>query len=302
MLPVVLHPGLFGFNELKLGTMRTSYWPRITAALIERGHTVLKTAAHPTASIETRARQLKTQLLQQMEAAGVTGPVLLVGHSMGGLDARYIIARLGMAKHVAAVLTIATPHRGSSFADFVVKHLDDRLGILSQLTRMGIDLAAARDLTVAGCERFNQTIADDAAVRYFSITCSKPTLQMPAFALLSSTIIAGVEGENDGLVSRSSAAWGEVIDHWATDHWQSVDRPFSWRHRETNTVERFIAAIETVQQKMEPAARRESVVGDQGPRPVDDLRLCLLQVRLGVPAVQLRGDPARRDAGARPPR
>ena len=43
-------------------------------------------------------------------------------------------------------------------------------------------------------------------------------------------------------------------------------------------------------------------VGGQDDRAHGDLRLCLLQVRLGLPALQLRGDPARRDAVCRPTR
>src|SRR5262249_5187529 len=38
--------------------------------------------------------------------------VHVFAHSMGGLDARYMISRLGMAKRVLSLTTIATPHRG----------------------------------------------------------------------------------------------------------------------------------------------------------------------------------------------
>ncbi len=50
-----------------------------------------------------------------------------------------------------------------------------------------------------------------------------------------------------------------------------------------------------------PAVRhpdRPRAVGDEGDRARGDLRLRVLQVRLVVPAVQLRRDPARRDAAA----
>jgi hypothetical protein len=51
-----------------------------------------------------------------------------------------------------------------------------------------------------------------------------------------------------------------------------------------------------------PALRRDADAGDvgnQGDRPCRHLRLCLLQVRLGLPAVQLRRDPAGRDPACR---
>ncbi|WP_243663965.1 esterase/lipase family protein [Rhodothermus marinus] len=40
---------------------------------------------------------------------------------MGGLDARYLIARLDGYRHVASLITIATPHRGTALAELVLK-------------------------------------------------------------------------------------------------------------------------------------------------------------------------------------
>lgn len=45
----------------------------------------------------------------------------LIGHSMGGLDARYLITHLQPeAFTVKTLTTIATPHRGSAFADYLL--------------------------------------------------------------------------------------------------------------------------------------------------------------------------------------
>ena len=44
------------------------------------------------------------------EGRGLTSrKVVLMAHSMGGLDARYAVAKLGMDRHVAAVVTVTTP-------------------------------------------------------------------------------------------------------------------------------------------------------------------------------------------------
>src|SRR6266540_3012081 len=50
-----------------------------------------------------------------MKATGADG-VHLVGHSLGGLVARYAVQRLGLSLHARTVVTIATPHRGASLA------------------------------------------------------------------------------------------------------------------------------------------------------------------------------------------
>lgn len=43
---------------------------------------------------------------------------------MGGLDARYLVAALGGAKHVASITTVGTPHHGSHIADLAIKFSD----------------------------------------------------------------------------------------------------------------------------------------------------------------------------------
>jgi triacylglycerol lipase len=49
-------------------------------------------------------------------AASPTGSVLLVGHSLGGLVVRSACAREALRGRVAGILTLGTPHRGSTLA------------------------------------------------------------------------------------------------------------------------------------------------------------------------------------------
>src|SRR5438552_18304693 len=113
MTPIVLQHGLFGFGDFKVGTLRVSYFNGIDRALEKRGYPLIISRVHPTGSIELRARQLKSTILKQLRLLNCKRQrVIIFAHSMGGLDARYMIARLGMAEHVAALVTISTPHRG----------------------------------------------------------------------------------------------------------------------------------------------------------------------------------------------
>ena len=73
----------------------------------------------PTAGIVHRAGQLRDYLNQ----VSPIEPVHIIAHSMGGLDARYMISRLDMADRVLSLTTIATPHRGSPFADWGTRRL-----------------------------------------------------------------------------------------------------------------------------------------------------------------------------------
>lgn len=151
--------------------------------------------------------------------------VVLVAHSLGGLDARYMISRLGMARHIAALVTISTPHRGASLADFWHLHLGQRLKVYDLLSGLGLDIGAAYDLTRVRMAAFNEQVPDDPGVRYCSITCSMPFWKMRGKLMLTHQLVAREEGDNDGVVAVRSATWGEHLAHWEVDHLTAINRP-----------------------------------------------------------------------------
>ena len=223
-IPVLLHHGLMGFGDLRAGPVRLSYFRRIDRAIADRGHPVIVSRVHPTAGIATRARQLKETLLRQLDILGYSkGKVLIIAHSMGGLDARYLITKLGMADRVAALLTVSTPHRGSPYADWCVRHLGQRLGGLGLMRFLGLDVQAANDLTTEACARFNEEVPDSPDVRYFSVSGSRPWHRVPPFALHAYKVVYDAEGENDSLVSVKSSIWGTHLGVWPADHWHTIN-------------------------------------------------------------------------------
>jgi triacylglycerol lipase len=227
MPPVVLHHGLFGFGEIHAGPLKLSYFGRIARGIAGMGHPVIISSVHPTAGVATRARQLKETVLRQLEIIGrPKDKVVIVAHSMGGLDARYMISKLGMDDRVDALLTVTTPHRGSSFADWCVLHFEKRLGAFRLLNSLGMDVRAGNDLTTASCRKFNEEILDAPAVRYFSVSAARPWNLVPPFALPSWRIIHDAEGDNDGLVSVKSSTWGTHLGVWPADHWHTINRRY----------------------------------------------------------------------------
>jgi triacylglycerol lipase len=80
----------------------------------------------------------------------------LIAHSMGGLDARYAITRLGLAGRVASLVTIGAPHRGTPLAEFP----------LARVTARALHLVALGDLTPAAVARFNREVPDVEGVAY----------------------------------------------------------------------------------------------------------------------------------------
>ena len=223
--PIVLHHGMFGFGNFELGRFRFGYFNRIDRAISERGYPLVISRVHPTSSIETRARQLKSYILAQLKAQNRENEqVVIIGHSMGGLDARYMITHLGMADRVKALVTICTPHRGSTYADWCITHLGKRLGGLELIDFLGLDIRAANDLTIQSCCRFNQCTPDAPRVKYFSISAARPWHRVMPLFMHSHRVIADAEGDNDGLVSVASARWGEHLWTWPADHLHTINK------------------------------------------------------------------------------
>ncbi|HEX3356660.1 MAG TPA: hypothetical protein VHS31_06720 [Tepidisphaeraceae bacterium] len=227
MTPIVLQHGLFGFSDMKLGKLRLSYFNGIDHAIADRGHPLIVCRVHPTSSIELRARQLRAQILSQLRTMKrPKDRVIIIAHSMGGLDARYMINKLEMSHRVAALVTVSTPHRGSPYADWVLKNLGKRMGGLKLVKLLHLDLKAIRDLTTESCQQFNEEIEDSSDVEYFSVSGARPWHRMAPIFMHSHKIVSNIEGPNDGVVSVKSATWGEHLGTWPADHLHMINRRF----------------------------------------------------------------------------
>jgi triacylglycerol lipase len=89
--------------------------------LRKNGIEVYHTNVSFAADVETRAKDL-TREIQKILADTGHAKVHIIGHSMGGLDARQMIVHEGMADKVATLTTIGTPHWGSPVAEWVLEH------------------------------------------------------------------------------------------------------------------------------------------------------------------------------------
>lgn len=258
MSTIVLLHGLFGFGQLSLGPVQLSYFQGIDREIAMRGHRVITPSVHPTASIASRAQQLKDILLN----SDLTEKVILVAHSMGGLDARYLITHLDMARHVKALVTISTPHHGSPFANWAMTHLGDRLRLLKFMSALKLESGAFADLTTDQCAKFNALTPDAPGVKYFSISAKRPMTRVPVWAMHAWHIVNVAEGENDGLVSVKSATWGEHLETWPADHWHTINHRFvlELQNKTGDITPYYLRMLETVTAKItsQPEARHLS--------------------------------------------
>jgi triacylglycerol lipase len=181
----------------------------IKEALSAQNIEVITTSVPPSGSIAQRA----AKLAEGIETHANGRSVNIVAHSMGGLDARYMISHLKpKGVDVKSLVTVATPHHGSAVADYIINEIGpDNLSRLYNLWRKttGWDHDAFEQLTRKYMvEEFNRCIPDDPAVRYFSygaMLVEKPPLLSPF--RVSHKLLNHLEGPNDGLVSVESSQW-----------------------------------------------------------------------------------------------
>jgi triacylglycerol lipase len=125
---IYLVPGFFGFTNLGELVYFGHVRDFLEAEFARRGveAEVVAILSHPTASIRQRAADLLRGV--QETAREDEGPIHLIGHSTGGLDARLFVSpgaslREGLelepyARRVRTVVTVSTPHAGTPLASF----------------------------------------------------------------------------------------------------------------------------------------------------------------------------------------
>jgi triacylglycerol lipase len=218
--PIVLVHGLCGFDRLyAFRRPLVDYFPGVPERLEAAGNRVYVARVSPTSGVADRARDLKRFITRELPP----GPVHVIGHSMGGLDARYMIAKLGMKSRVLSLTTIGTPHRGTAFADWGVRHFGRLLTPFLGLA--GVPYQAFYDLMTDSCRRFNEDVPDVPGVRYFAVAGRCDSALVGAEWLVPHRIVSRIEGPNDGVVSVASATWGEHTDVWPGDHLNLVNWP-----------------------------------------------------------------------------
>ena len=229
--PIILVHGLFGFNQLSLaGVKVTEYFHLIPEALRRDGHVVPDPPQlNPAGSVAERAQDLKNYLQDANRRDVVDKRVHIIGHSLGGLDSRFMISKLGMADRVLSLTTIGTPHHGTPIANIIVSGVDPILNKF--MDHLGVDVKGLLDITTDACRRFNDDVPDADSVRYFSIggrftPTRKLGIPQGLFGL-THDLVAKTEQDNDGLVSVASATMGRpawtALDDWEANHPRQVN-------------------------------------------------------------------------------
>ncbi|WP_437820068.1 esterase/lipase family protein [Sorangium sp. So ce1078] len=252
--PIVLCHGMAGFKAM-FGVV--DYFGGVASTLRSGGAEVYATAVPQFDSTEARGEALLAQIEDIVARTG-SGKVNLIGHSHGGLDARYVAAV--RPDLVASVTTIGSPHRGAELASYLQEHLREGglaqgalsflanslgsvLSLLAGRSTPQDSIAAVRSLSAEGMREFNalypaglpdgrcgQGAAEENGVRFFSWSGTGIVTSLLDPTDLSLGLISKLYSEsNDGMVGRCSSHLGEVVrDDYAMNHLDEVNQLFGF--------------------------------------------------------------------------
>ncbi len=239
--PIVLAHGIARFDVLtnsllrklnqflwdfSLEVDRLHYFKGIASYLERHGYDVYHTNLSFAAGVEKRATELAVQIRQILAETGQE-KVHIIGHSMGGLDARQMLYQeRAMAASVASVTSIGTPHNGTMLADYALANGGE--DVLATL-RPFFDLDGFLTLTTTKRLAFNEVAeAWEASnpVLYQTYAGSQAFENIMLLMKGTYQFIYEQAGENDGLVPVSSQLW--TTELVATDGTvkQIAQRPF----------------------------------------------------------------------------
>ncbi len=223
---------------------------RVYAPSVERFDTSMVRGAQQMAAIEAA------------RADGTFRGVHLIGHSMGGMDARFMAANLDPDHIIKTITTLATPHRGTPIADIALDLVDHDYepeevgemleaivpdsGAVDEDGRPNLEsfslTGALYQLSTDGAAYFNQQQApdrDDVLYRSWAgMTCGTFQFgcqwdwgwEIVGFALKPTHyVMLALDLPSDGVVDVYSAQWGRFEGILAADHNEmSGGRFWSW--------------------------------------------------------------------------
>ena len=244
--PIILHHGFSGGD----GATAANYFEGVAEDLRWNvGEIVYESSVDPFNSSEVRGGQLAAIVDDVLAETGAC-KVNIIAHSQGGLDSRYLISSLGYGDRVAALITVATPHRGTALADlalgFAGGWTEDIANSIAGWTK-GKSLqdpnlrAAFETLAEKNSGDFNYYNPNDPKVAYYSIAgrsllatagsacanglwgnSSYVDIADATYAASGSYLLGSLLPwrwkANDGVVTVESARWGTFLGCYPADH------------------------------------------------------------------------------------
>ncbi len=230
--PLLMMHGV-GFRDFK----HVNYWGRIPRALETEGAQIYYGKQDSWATIEHNAGEMRARIDAILAETGCD-KVNLIGHSKGGLEARYLASRLGYGDKIASITTIATPHHGSGTIDLLLRLPGWAFRLAAFFVNVWCRVLGdakpdfyhtCRQLSASFMEGFNKENPDCNGVYYQSYATAMRHPLSDFLVWIPFVVVSRIDGECDGLVSIQSATWTNFGGVWrgrtgrGISHIDSVD-------------------------------------------------------------------------------
>ena len=231
--PILLVHGV-GFKQAE----KHRFWGRIPERLRAHGARVFISNQDGWGSFESNALQLKDIMLRIIDEQQVD-KLNILAHSKGGIDVRLLATFPELKDRIASITTISTPHHGAKILDWVPRTPDLLKRIASTvidalLILIGDDnpsfVYVCQALSASSMQEFNSLYPKPDTIFLQSYSVVQRRIRTDLVFSPTMLLIRMVEGENDGLVTRDSAAFGdyrgEVNENgsWGLSHTDIIDR------------------------------------------------------------------------------
>ncbi|MCX4029597.1 triacylglycerol lipase [Endozoicomonas sp. SM1973] len=259
--PIVLVHGMLGFDK----TLGIDYWYGVAAALRKDGARVHVAKLTALDSNEARGEQLIEQL-EYWQALYNEKGFNLIAHSQGGPTSRYAMYHLNYDRKqplIKSLTTIGSPHKGSPVADVMLSKpvgdtahkvftsvMNGLAGLIEKFSsnpqqhiqNFTRSLSASSTPTMRQFNQYypagvpnsscgeGQYTAD--GVRFYSWSGTQVTTNVLDPTDWGLSLLAkAFKEKNDGLVSRCSSHFGQVIrDNYQMNHVDQINHLFGLHH------------------------------------------------------------------------
>ncbi len=156
------------------------------------------------------------------------GDLFLLGQSSGGLVARALASHNETLVKINGVLTVGTPHQGTTAAELGLEFATSNSRMSRALSKIGYDASKRSKVferyLKKSMDEFNAKfpLRDNFWSGYALCEAKRSQLSWPLL-IAHGALHRGTEsGKSDGFVSSESQAWGECLGRYELDHFGNL--------------------------------------------------------------------------------
>lgn len=210
---VVFAHGYLGFSRIGVPGFGLDYFKGARRLAKDIGIKAYFPAVPTAGSILRRADRLGRFLERKVGEDSI----IIIAHSMGGLDARQVIHCLDPDKRIHALVTLSTPNLGSPVADWVMTTQGWFQWTMRTFFHDGV-----ADLQTKRLTHFNACTPNRPDVRYLSYGAMRAEHEVLSIFRPLHRVMTNKVGASDIVVSPDSAKWGEYQDTLEADHLELI--------------------------------------------------------------------------------